>query len=154
VDASYQYLGNRLHIFALNASYTKEWQKLNYTQGSGGSDNLKNSIDQFRVAGSYHYDQTYGATVALFDSRGSRDATLNGSSINGKPNTSGYVLQADWTPWGKENSWGAPFANVRLGIQYTGYSSYMGGSSYLDGNGANRKASDNNTTMLFLWTSI
>jgi hypothetical protein len=30
----------------------------------------------------------------------------------------------------------------------------MGGSSYFDGDGNNRKASDNNTTMLFLWLAI
>ena len=53
-----------------------------------------------------------------------------------------------------ENSWGAPWANARIGLQYTGYKDFMGGSHYLDGDGNNRRASDNNTTMLFLWTSI
>lgn len=155
VDASYQFLGNRRHIFALNTSYVKEWQTLNYTFGKlGEADNNKNSLNQFRLAGSYHYDQTYGITAGLFDTRGSADSLLYGSSQNGRPNTSGYILQADWTPWGKENSWGAPFANVRLGAQYTGYRKFMGGSSYIDGDGNERRARDNNTLMFFLWTSI
>jgi hypothetical protein len=170
VDASYQYLGNRQHIFTANASYVKEWQKLNYTNGVlGETDNAKGSLNQFRIATSYHYDQTWGATLGLFDSRGSNDAKRYGnsaapltdasgapttSSLSGTPNTSGYMLQADWTPWGKEGSWMSPWANVRVGIQYTGYNRFMGGSSYQDADGNERRARDNNTTMLFLWTSI
>lgn len=157
VDASYQFLGNRQHIVTLNASYVREWQKLNYTFNTlAASANLKNSIDNLRLAASYHYNQTWGLTGSLFSSRGSADAGLYGSSsYNNRPNTGGYILQADWTPWGKETSWGAPWANVRLGIQYTGYTRYNGGSHYFDDvNSVDRKASDNNTTMLFLWTAI
>ena len=40
------------------------------------------------------------------------------------------------------------------GLQYTGYTRFMGGSSYTDADGNLRRARDNNTTMLFLWTSI
>ncbi|HQU78841.1 MAG TPA: cytochrome C [Azonexus sp.] len=155
IDAAYQFLGNREHIFTVNASYMKEWQTLNYTYSNlAEADNLKNSLNQFRLAGSYHYNQTWGATAGIFDTRGSTDSLLYGSSLNGRPNTSGYILQGDWTPWGKEDSWGAPFANVRLGVQYTGYNRFMGGSSYIDGDGNERRATDNNTVMLFLWTSI
>jgi hypothetical protein len=162
IDASYQYLGNRKHIFTANASYVKEWQRLDFSQP--GAEH--NSINQLRVAGSYHYDQTWGGTLGLFDMRGKSNAGLytsdtNGDgtgsptgSINGRPNTSGYILQADWTPWGKEGSWGGGWANVRLGLQYTGYTRFMGGSTYLDSEGNQRRAHDNNTTMLFLWTSI
>jgi hypothetical protein len=154
IDASYQFLGNRQHVFAVNASLMKEWQKLNNTFGNGGSSNLKNSIDQLRLAGSYHYNQTWGATAGIFQTKGSEDAGFYATSLNGRPNTAGYMLQGDWTPLGKENSWGAPFANVRLGVQYTGYSKFMGGSTYLDGSGNDRRAKDNNTLSVFLWTSI
>lgn len=161
VDASYQFLGNRQHIVTVNASYVREWQKLNYTYAGGaGADNLKNTLDNARIAASYHYNQTWGITGSLFSSRGSSDSLLYGTgsdfgSYSNRTNTSGYILQADWTPWGKESSWGAPWANVRLGIQYTGYNRFNGGSHYLDVvNGIDRKASDNNTTMLFLWTAI
>uniref|UniRef100_Q47FP9 Probable cytochrome c1 protein n=1 Tax=Dechloromonas aromatica (strain RCB) TaxID=159087 RepID=Q47FP9_DECAR len=163
IDASYQYLGNRQHIFTANASYVREWQRLNYTML--GADDAHNTIDQFRAAGSYHYDQTWGGTVGVFDLRGKTNTSLNSTidegtglvtngSISGRPNTSGYILQADWTPWGKEGSWGGGWANVRVGVQYTGYTRFMGGSTYLDSEGNERRARDNNTTMLFLWTSI
>jgi len=156
LDASYQYLGNRQNIFTVNASWIKEHQTLNYTFGQQGSSNLKNTLDNFRLAASYHRDQTWGLTGALFRAHGSADVGLHGgTSLDGKPDTAGYVLQADWTPWGKETSWGAPWANVRLGLQYTGYSRFNGGSHYIDeATGADRRARDNNTTLLFAWTSF
>ena len=112
IDASYQFLGNRQHIFALNGSYVWEWQKLNYTFNHlGASEHKNNSLGTLRLSASYHYNQTWGLTAGLFDSRGSSDTGLYGGvSYNNRPNTSGYILQADWTPWGKETSWGAPWA--------------------------------------------
>ena len=63
-----------------------------------------------------------GVTAGLFRTGGSADAGLyGGSSYSNRPDTRGYMLQADWTPWGKESSWGQPWANLRLGLQYTGY---------------------------------
>ena len=154
IDAGYQFLGNREHIYTLNASYVRETQKLDYTFGLGESDKHNNSLDQYKIAASYHYAQSWGITGSLFNSSSSKDAMLNASSYNGRNNTSGYMLQGDWTPWGKESSWGAPWANVRLGVQYTGYNRFEGGSHYLDDNGNDRKASDNNTLSFFLWTAI
>ncbi|MEY4591995.1 MAG: hypothetical protein RIR18_890 [Pseudomonadota bacterium] len=158
LDASYQYLGNRKHIVALNASVIREWQKLGYSVNNG-ADNKSNQLDNYKVAASYHYDQTWGVTGSLFETKGSKDAGLfsNANSYaNNSLSTSGYVLQADYTPWGKDGSWGAPLANVRFGVQYTGYSKFNGGSRYLidPTNHTDRKASDNNTLMLFAWTSI
>lgn len=153
IDASYQYLGNRKHIFTANASYIKEWQRLDATLQ--GADNTHATLNQLRLTGSYHYDQTWGATLGMFDVRGRANTDLYTDPLSGgRPNTSGYILQADWTPWGKEGSWGGGWANVRLGVQYTGYTRFMGGSSYTDADGNERRARDNNTTMLFLWTSI
>jgi len=155
IDASYQFLGNREHIVTLNGSYIHERQQLDYGVANGIASNGRNSLDNLRIAASYHHQQTWGVTGSWFSATGSADATLNASSYNGKPDTQGYVLQADWTPWGKEGSWGAPWANLRLGLQYTGYTRFNGGSHYLDGaTGTDRKANDNNTTMLFGWLAF
>ncbi|MDS4055114.1 cytochrome C [Accumulibacter sp.] len=157
LDASYQFLGNRANIFAVNASYVREWQKLNYTfKVLGSADNHDNTLDTYRLSASYHRDQTWGATLGLFKTRGSADGGLySGESYTNRPDIAGHILQADWTPWGKETSWGAPWANLRLGVQYTGYTRFNGGSHYIDEvNGVNRSARDNNTTMLFLWLAI
>ena len=74
------------------------------------------------------------------------------SFAKGSPNSSGYILQADWTPWGKEASWGAPWANLRLGAQYTMFTKFNGAKTNYDGNG--RDAKDNNTLFLFGWVSF
>ena len=74
--------------------------------------------------------------------------------ISWRSDTAGYILQADWTPWGKEGSWAAPWANLRLGLQYTAYSRYQGGSHYLDDNGNDRRARDNDTLMAFAWLAF
>jgi len=155
IDGQYQFLGNRQNIFTVNGSYVRERQTLGYTQGVlGEASSRSGTLDQFRLAGSYTWQQTWGGTLGWFETRGSRDALRFGDSFSGSPNTSGYIAQIDWTPWGKEASWGSPWANLRLGLQYTGYNRFMGGSSYVDGDGNARKARDNNTTMLFLWLAI
>lgn len=156
LDAAYQYLGNRQHIYTLNASLMHERRSLDYSAGTGAASHAAGSIDTFRIAGSYHFNQSWGLNLGLFSAKGSADNALYGATAtNDRPDTRGYVLQADWTPWGKETSWAAPWANVRLGLQYTGYQRFNGGSSFIDTvNGVERKASDNNTLMVFLWTAI
>lgn len=154
IDASYQFLGNREHIFTLNGSLIREWATLDQTLAAGGAERAGQSLTQARLAGSYTWQQTWGVTAGLFHTRGSRDTVLNASSLNGRSDTAGYILQADWTPWGKEGSWGAPWANTRLGLQYTGYSRYQGGSHYLDDNGNDRRARDNNTLTAFVWLAF
>lgn len=155
IDASYQYLGNRRDVWTVNASWIKERQVLDHGFGVEAAANRRNTLDNLRIAASYHRDQTWGATAAWFRSQGSADGSLYGASLNGRPDAAGVVLQADWTPWGKETSWAAPWANVRLGLQHTAYTRFEGGSSYVDeSSGATRRARDNNTTMLFLWTAF
>lgn len=153
VDASYQFLGTREHVFTANGSYIRERQTRNQMFANGEADNQKGRLNEMRVGASYHFLQTWGATLGRFTTRGTRDASLYSEGYaNGSPNTSGYIVQADWTPWGKENSWGAPWANLRLGAQYTMYTRYNGAKSNYDGEG--RDAKDNNTLFLFAWTSF
>lgn len=155
LDGGWQWLGTREHVFTVNGSWMHERQTLDATFAGGGADQAKQTLHTLRLAGSYHWQQTWGASLGLFDARGSHDNGLWGGSGNSTPDTRGYVLQADWTPWGKETSWGAPWANLRLGLQYTGYSRCNGGSSYLDeASGAPRSAHDNNTMMLFAWFAL
>ena len=88
------------------------------------------------LSASYHFDQTYGLTTGLFNVNGSTDLATD---------TRGYILQADWTPFGKSGSWGEPWANARLGAQYTWLTKL---------NGDTTNASDGNTLYLFLWTAF
>ena len=158
IDATYQYLGTRRNMFTLNASIIRETQKLDAAIAAGEADRLKNKITAMNINGAYYFDKTYGLTLGYFDNSGSKAdltayeaAPLEGSRT-GHPDTKGYTVQADWTPWGKEDSWMSPYANVRVGLQYTAYNEYNGSSKNYDGFG--RDAEDNNTLLLFVWTSI
>jgi hypothetical protein len=148
-DAWYEFLGTGLHNIAAYASYVREDQTRGDAFAKGNAANPTGRLYDFRVNASYYYDQTYGVTIGRFSRRGTADPVLY---ANGSPDTSATTLQVDFTPFGKADSWGRPFANGRVGLQYTVYDKFDGASSNYDGNG--RNASDNNTLYLFLWLAI
>jgi hypothetical protein len=137
IDASYQFLGTRKNIYTLNGSYTHEIRTMDYSNEGNGR------LDRLDLNASYYYNQTYGLSAGLFGTSGNRK-DLWGTD-NGKPDSNGYILQADWTPFGKEDSWLAPNVNLRLGLQYTYYNKFDGTSD---------NAGDNNTLSTFIWTAF
>lgn len=158
-DANYQFLGNREHVCTLDYSYIKEKQNLKATYYAGGSSHETLTLKQTTMTASYFYQQTYGLSLHYFNLTGSADQTLyaptddSGNPLNsGKPDSNGYTLQGDWTPFGKESSPYAPWANVRVGLQYTTYNKINGESKNYDGSG--RDAKDEDTISLFAWTAI
>lgn len=131
IDGSYQFLGTRRHIMTLNGSYIRERK----TEGLTAE---VSRLRESRLNASYHFNQTWGGSVGLFSTRGTDPAAT----------TTGRLLQADWTPWGKEGA-SAPgplgWANLRLGAQYWIYNKF---------NGESIAAKDHNTLYLFAWTSF
>lgn len=152
VDGQYQFLGNRQNIFTLQGSYIRERQRRDDLVAAGEADQLIGHLRELKLNASYHFSQTWGVTLGHFRTTGDADTTLYAGMGGNRPDTRGQVLQLDWTPWGKEDSWMAPWANVRLGAQYTWYNRYNGAKVNYDG--AGRNASDNNTLFLFAWTSF
>jgi hypothetical protein len=154
VDGGYQYLGDGTHVVSAFAILAHEDSNLVGTTNAGGSSQNHNSLNDLRASISYYYRQTYGVTVAWQDTWGKANPALFapdpiGGSANGKPNSSAYIVEVDWVPFGKEGAWGGPWANLKLGAQYTGYTRFNGGVKNYDGNG--RNASDNNTLYMFAW---
>lgn len=153
LDAGYEYLGNRRHMVSVYASYIHERQTRGALLASGGAARLHGRVDEFKLALSYDLRETWDATLARFDERGSRDAMLYGDGYTGgRPDTAGTIAQVDWTPWGKEGSWHEPWANLRLGLQYTRYDRFNGARRNYDGQG--RNARDNDTWLLFLEAAL
>ena len=152
VDAQYQYLGTREHIFTVQSSFIRERQGRDALFANGEASNSVGYLNEFKLNTSYNFRQTWGATVGYFSTIGSSDELVYADNIRQRPNTQGETVQLDWTPFGKEDSWGAPWANVRLGAQYTHFSKYNGASNNYDGTG--RNASNNDTLFLFAWTSF
>ena len=58
------------------------------------------------------------------------------------PNSSGYIAELDYLP----------IQNVRLVLQYTGYTKFDGGRTNYDGLG--RNAGDNNTLFANVWVAF
>jgi len=152
VDAQYQFLGTREHVMTAQGSFVRERQTRNAFVASEAAENLHGTLNEFRLNASYHWRQTWGVTLGQFNTSGSADSLLYAANAGFRPNTAGQTLQVDWTPWGKEGSWGEPWANLRLGAQFTRYSKYNGAAKNYDG--AGRNASDNNTLFLFAWTTF
>jgi len=152
VDASYQFLGDETGVFTMNARYTHEEQDLNATHLLGGSARTSDTLDDFRIDGSYYWHDWVGATVQLFDTWGSRDPLLYADNRTFSPNSTGVRFQIDATPWGNDVSPLGPRFNMRVGLQYTIYTKFDGAGRNYDGTG--RDAADNNTLRIFTWFAL
>ena len=131
IDGSWQYLGTREHLVTVNGSYVRERR----TEGISGDTSR---LNEARLNASYHWQQAWGLTGGWFSTHGSDPAAR----------TRGTVLQADWTPWGKDSDSAPAWANLvglRLGAQYTRYASFGGESE---------GASAHNTSFVFAWTAF
>lgn len=156
IDGVYQYTAGVHHVTA-NAAWIHEQRDLEASFASGASDASSNSLNSLLINVDYIYNQTWSSTVAWFDTRGTSNQLLYASaelsgSANGSPDTRGYTLQFEYVPFGKENSIARPWLNVRLGLQYTGYLRFNGGSSDYDGFG--RSAQNNNSLYAFYWLAF
>jgi hypothetical protein len=161
-DAGYQYLGDGTHIVTVQGIFTHEDRNL---EGTTAAFNIANrtmfgstsSLNQFRLSASYWYQNTYGVTLGWQKTWGPANPVLfmpgevTGSN-NGKPDTSAFIIEADWVPLGKPDSKWSPWANLKLGAQYVAYTQFNGGTSNYDGFG--RNASGNNTLFLFAWMAF
>lgn len=150
MDASLLYSAHADHQFTVNALFVDERQRLNATYATGGSSNLHDSLRAFNLNGSYWYRNTWGATLGAFANNGSADSTLYG--VNRRPDTQGEVTELDWNPFGQAGSWGAPWANLRVGLQYVLYTRFSGAVNNIDG--AGRRARDNNTLYGYVWLAF
>ena len=149
VDSTWQWTGDD-QLVTVNALYVHERQRLDASFADGDAERLHGDLDALHVNGSYWYRNTWGATLALFADDGSRDALLYAPS--GRPDTRGETLEMDWNPFGKADSWLSPFANLRLGAQYTHYNRFAGRVHNIDG--AGRSAGDNDTLFLYSWLAM
>ena len=157
VDAGYQFLGDGTHVATIDGIFTHERQNLVGSAGLGTSSQPGNHLDQVRISLAYWYQRTYGLNFGWQNTWGNANPALYApapvtGSANGKPNSDAFLLEADWVPFGKEDSWAGPLANLKIGLQYTIYTEFNGGGRNYDGFG--RNASDNNTLFLYAWLAF
>jgi hypothetical protein len=148
-DFQFQMVGEK-NLLTIAGTHIKENMTLGASfvpAGGGAAQNLKDDLTTTRLWGTWYYQRKYGATVEMFSTTGSADTGLYPAgpapgvitSLNGLPDTKGWVAELNFMPW----------LNTRLSLQATQYSKFNGGSSNYDGFG--RNASDNNTLYLLAW---
>lgn len=157
LDTGYQFLGERTHVATLDALVVHEEQDLRGSTAAGASSRARNRLDQISLSLSYWWRDTIGVSVNWRNLWGSANPAryapdpIDGSA-SGRPDSTAFTLEADWAPFGKDGSWGAPLANLKLGAQYTLYTRFNGGGRNYDGFG--HDAGDNNTLFLFGWLAF
>jgi hypothetical protein len=151
IDASYQFTGDGSNIYQVNAIYTNEHQSLDASSFLHLS-NPSDAFNDFRVDGSYYWQNMIGGTVQVFDTWGSTDPLLYVGNSAHQPDSTGFVFQVDGTPFGASPSALGTRFNIRAGLQYTVYTKFNGASSNY--NGLGRSASDNNALRLFIWLAM
>ena len=165
-DMQYQYITD-LHAVSLKLSHIVEHQTLQSTFGqgvwanalgmpplttNGGSSNLTNTLTSFRATAQYVWDRTVMGSVSYFNVYGSNDAVIYGSSLTGSPNGKGLTFEIGYMPFMKGGPALWPWANARIGLQYTHYLQMYGGNTNFDG--AFHNAKDNNTLLLYTWIAF
>ncbi len=140
VDANYRWIGSGTNIFNVAGVFTHESQNL--TESAAGTGYGSGyGLNQMQLRGSYWYRNTYGLTLSWQRTWGSDNPVL----YDGSPNTNAYTVEADWVPFGKQDSWAQPFVNLKLGVQYTFYTQL---------NGTTSNAGDNNILYAFGWLAF
>lgn len=158
LDAMYQRQFGK-DLFVISTNYLCETQNLNASFPAGKVSNPNDTLQQFRIMGTYAWNGTAEALLAYIQTWGSTDAklypaaALTGSAAH-NPDAQTIIAQVDWAPWGNatEGDAGYPWLNVRVGVQYRYYLQFNGGTTNYDGSG--RNASDNNTLLLFTFWSF
>ncbi len=145
LDGSYQWVGDGKHTVSVIGSWTHEHQNLAASFIQGLASNQNNTLDEFRGTVSYYYKSTYGGQLGIKEIWGNADALYYNASPSGKPNSTGIIAELDYVPFGKDDSWKNPWANLKLGLQYTFYPMF---------NGTAQGASGNNTIYAFAWLSF
>lgn len=156
-DAQYQYQGSNYWL-TLRGTYIHEYQKLDATfnnPAGAGSSNPSNTLNTFRGEASLAYgnDNRVVLTAQYFNTKGSTDTLLyqltsqfdpNGT-VQNNPDSNGYVFELAYIPFISSQAPGWPWANMRVGLQYTYYNKFDGDSTF---------AHDNNTLFGYIWFAM
>lgn len=136
-------------VFIVRSTFIHEAQTLDalLAGDAPGAANLHNTLKVFRANASYMPSTRANVTLGYFNTTGTSDALLypnapTSGSANGSPQSYGGIGEFDFNAW----------QNTRLGVQYTLYGKFNGGTTSYDG--AGRNANDNNTLFLFAWVAF
>jgi hypothetical protein len=142
VDAQYQYQGGNYWL-TLRGSYIHESQTLDVTSPATPSNTL-NSL-KLMASLAYGGDNKIVLTGQYFDIWGNANPDVFADLANNSPNSNGFTAEIAYIPFGVSKAPGWPWANARIGLQYTWYNKF---------DGTTVGASDHNTLFLHLWVAM
>ncbi|MGH6888736.1 MAG: cytochrome C [Rhizomicrobium sp.] len=140
LDSEYEYIDDDDQV-SLDARWIHENQHLDASHVFGFSNNENDQLDSVSLSGSYFWRRNIGGTLGFFNLSGSEDPLYYGN-FKGNSNSNWGLAEIDYVPW----------LNIKLGLQYTAYLKFNGGTSNYDG--AGRSASDNNLLYVYLWLAF
>lgn len=155
-DTQYQYQGSN-YWFTLRGTYIHENQTLDASFGNSPlSDGISilaanptNTLNTFKALASLAYgnDNRVVLTGQYFDTQGSSDTGLYQSNPGCacSPNSNGYIFDIAYIPFISSQSPVWPWANMRVGLQYTYYNKFDGDTVF---------AHDNNTLFGYIWFAM
>lgn len=150
-DATYQYLANMDHIAELRTTYIRENRDLTASANLGDVLNRANYVNTFKINGTYTYAQTYSLAFGYNKTWARTDAILADptdptSVLPGGNNGSEYfTAELSYVPFGKTYTPLSSLLNLRLALQYIGYTQFDG-SQFQVGN--------NNTFLVNGWLAF
>ena len=150
-DTQYQYQGDNYWL-TLRGTFIHEYQSLDATYNDPnimGAANPTNTLNTLKLYASLAYgnDNRFVLSGQYFDTWGSEDTGLYGGNPGCacSPNSNGFVAELAYIPFMNSNSPVWPWANARIGLQYTYYNE-------LDGSTVG--AQDKNTLFLYAWFAM
>ena len=149
-DSQYQYQGDNFWL-TLRGSYVREFQRLDASFASLASANPTNLVNSLKLQASVALgaDNRVVLTGQYFNIWGTADANLYGiDPVTGlalTPNSDGWIAEIAYIPFGVSKSFGWPWFNARIGLQYIYYNKF---------NGTTLGAQDNNTLFLHAWLAF
>lgn len=152
-NSQYQYQGPNYWI-TLRGTYIHEKQTLDASFNNGLSANPTNTLNTLRAYASLAYgsDNRIVLTGQYFDTWGSADPTLYAAfnscqppNTTCNPNSNGFIAEIAYIPFVSSKAPVLPWANMRLGVQYTYYNKFDGDTVH---------ARDNNTLFIYAWFAL
>ena len=165
-DAQYQWISD-VHEVTVRANYILERQDQYSSFLQGIAANNVDYLHSLKIGAEYVYKNTYAFTATYFNINGTADMALYAPNSNFSPNSEGWIFDASWLPYSRGGPAIWPWANARIGLTYTLYTRFNGGTSNVDPFAVDannnllcggptptpycRKASDNNTLLAYAW---
>jgi hypothetical protein len=149
-DSQYQYQGDNYWI-TLRGSYIREFQRLDASFATLASSNPTDRLNSLKLQASLALgaDNRVVFTGQYFNIWGTADANLYGidpaTGLALTPNSNGWIAEIAYIPFDASKSFGWPWFNARIGLQYTYYNKF---------NGATVGAQNNNTLFLHAWLAF